>query len=311
MIRLADVSARAAAHRLSNVSFEVGAGVRSVLGKPSDGAPLLLAVLAGWVRPRAGSARVLGVSPEAARPQVAYVPLDARLPASVRVTEVLEVAASIRGERAAPPPRQRLAVLGVAPLADRWTDSLTLPETRAVALVEAVTSTSRVLLLEEPLVDLDPRAGASLASILRARAEGGASIVVSTSSPRDALDLSLEQWVLDRGRLVATRRATDAAMLSAPARTHLRVVVQGAREGARTLLAALASEPHFAEIETDGEALLLRGTDAAAMAESVSLAALATGVELEVVRLEAPTLDEIRASTRRRATEPRAAAGAP
>jgi len=295
VIRLVDVSARAAPYSVSNLSFEVGAGLRSALGKPSDGAPLLLAVLAGWVRPRSGTALVLGVSPEAARHQIAYVPLDARLPPSLRVAEALEIAASIRGEDA-PPARQRLGVLGVAPLADRWTDSLTLAETRAVALAEAVTSTARVLLLDEPLVELDPRASADLASVLRNRAESGAAIIIGTSSPRDALDLSEEQWVLDRGRIVATTRATDASMLSASPKSRLRVFARGAR----ALLGALASEPPFAEIEMDGEALVLGGTDVAAMAESVSRAALAAGVELEVMRLEAPTLDELRAAATRR-----------
>lgn len=310
MIHLKGVSARAARYRLSNVSLEVDAGVRSILGKPADGAPLLLAVLAGWVRPRSGEALVLGGSPEAKRQQIAYVPLDVRLPPSLRVSETLELAAAVRGESAVAPPRARLEVLGIAPLAERWTDSLTPAETRAVALVEAITSTARVLLLDEPLVDLDPRACAGLASSLRDRARSGASVIIGTSSPRDALDLSDEQWVLDRGRVAITTRATDTAMLSASPKPRLRVLAQGARQGARALLGALASEPSFVEIEMDGDALLLAGTDAAAMAESVSRAALAAGVELEVLRLEAPSLDQLRASTLRR-TPLRAAAGAP
>ncbi len=305
MIRLVDVSARAAPYSVSNLSLEVGAGLHAALGKPSDGAPLLLAVLAGWVRPRRGEVLVLGLPPEGARQHIAYVPLDVRLPAALRVSEVLDVAASIRGEDAALA-RERLGVLGVALLADRWTESLTSAETRAVALAEAVTSKARVLLLDEPLVDLEPRASVGLASILRERAEGGASIVVATSSPRDALDLSDEQWILDRGRLVATTRATDASMLSASPKSRLRVLARGTR----ALLGALASQPDFAEIEMDGEALLLAGTDAAAMAESVSRAALAAGVELEVMRLEAPALDEVRSAVARRSPSPRAE-GAP
>jgi ABC-type multidrug transport system ATPase subunit len=310
VIRLKSVNARAAPYRLSNVSLEAGAGVRSILGKPADGAPLLLAVLAGWVRATSGEARVLGGSPEEKRRQIAYVPLDARLPPSLRVSEILELAASVRGESAVAPPRARLEVLGIATLAERWTDSLAPAETRAVALAEAVTSTARVLLLDEPFVDLDPRARVGLASTLRDRARGGASIVIGTSSPRDALDLSDEQWVLDRGRIAAMTRATDTSMLSASPKPRLRVLAQGARQGARALLGALASEPHFVEIEMDGDALLLVGTDAAAMAESVSRAALAAGVELEVLRLEAPTLDQLRAAALRQ-TPLRAALGAP
>jgi ABC-type multidrug transport system ATPase subunit len=165
--------------------------------------------------------------------------------------------------------------------------------------VEALTSAAQVLLLEEPLVDLDPRACASLPSALRDRAKSGASIVIATSSPRDARDLSEEQWILERGRLVATTRSSDTSALSATPKSRLRVLARGARPGSRALLGALASEPHIADIEMDGEALLLGGSDPAAMAESVSRAALAAGIELEVMRFEAPTLDELRAAARR------------
>jgi ABC-type multidrug transport system ATPase subunit len=310
VIRLVDVSARSAPSGVSNLSLEFGAGLRSFLGKPSDGGPLLLAVLAGWVRPRSGKARVLDMPPEAARQQVAYVPLETRLPRSLLVAEALEVAASVRGDRAAPPPRQRLASLGIAPLEGRRTESLTVAESRAVALAEAVTSAARVLLLEEPFVDLDPRACTSLASVLRNRAESGASIVIATSSPRDALDLTDEQWVLERGRVVATTRSSEADAIYVSPMSRLRVIAQGARQGSRALLGALASEPHFAKIEMDGEALLLVGTDPAGMAESVSRAALAANVELEVLRFETPTLDALRAAARRRGS-PGASAGTP
>lgn len=295
MIRLVDVSARAAPYSLSNLSLEVGSGSRAALGRPADGSSLLLAVLAGWVRPKRGEVLVLGVPPEKARRHIAYVPLDARLPPSLRVAEALEIAARIRGE-SAEPAEPRLNVLGIASLSDRWTESLTPSETHTVALAEAVTSKARVLLLEEPLVDLEPQAYASLTSTLRVEREGGACIVIGTSSPRDALDLSDEQWILDRGRLVALTRATDPRVLSSSPQSRLRVVARDTR----VLLGALASEPHFAKIEMDGEALLLRGTDATAMAESVSRAALGAGVELEVMRLEASTLDELRAAEIRR-----------
>jgi hypothetical protein len=61
----------------------------------------------------------------------------------------------------------------------------------------------------------------------------------------------------------------------------------------------------------DGKALLLGGTDAVAMAESVSRAALAAGVELEVMRLEAPTLDEVRAAGTQRRPVARIPASSP
>jgi len=307
VIRLADITAHAAPFSLTKISLELGAGIHAVLGTPADGAPLLLAVAAGWVRPRSGQVVTLGTSPAAARRQVAYIPHAARLPPALRVAELLDVAADVRGERAAPAVG-RLAEVGIAPLADRWTHHLTPPEARGVLLAEAITSSVRVLLIDEPFVDVDPRVAGALAGKLRERAAAGATVVLATSSPRDALELSNEQWVLSLGRLVGAMRATDTPLLSAGTRPRLRVVARDAK----ALLAALAGEPYFTGVELEDQALFLSGTDAAAMATAVARAALATGVELESMHVEAPHLEELRnAAARRRPTSLRPAGARP
>jgi len=295
VIQLFDVTAHGAPYSLSNLSLEIGPGLHAVVGRPVDGAPLLLAVMAGWIRPRSGKVLILRSFPELSRRQVAYVPLDARLPPSLRVAEALDVAASIRGG-SADPARHRLASLGIEPLADRWTHSLSPAETRAVLIAEAVTSKARVLLLDEPRVDIDPRASRALPAKLRERSADGAIVVLGTSSPRDALDLANDAWVLSLGRLVGAAGATDPAILLAAAEPTLRVVSSDARK----LLSALSGEPHFAGIELDQNALILKGIDPTAMAEAVARAALSTGVELEAMRVDAPYLEELRAAAARR-----------
>jgi ABC-2 type transport system ATP-binding protein len=295
VIQLFDVTAHAAPYSLSTLSLEIGPGLHALVGRPVDGVPLLLAVVAGWIRPRAGKVLVLRSSPELARRQIAYVPLDSRLPPSLRVAEALEVAAAVRGD-ASDPPRHRLAALGIEPLADRFTHTLSLPETRAVLMAEAVTSRARVLLLDEPRVDLDPRASRALPAKLRERAADGAIVVLGTSSPRDALDLSNDAWVLSLGRLVGAAGATDPAILLAAAEPTMRVVSSDARK----LLSALSGEPHFARMELDHNAVILTGIDPKAMADAVTRAALATGVELEAMRVDAPHLEELRAAAARR-----------
>ena len=66
---------------------------------------------------------------------------------------------------------------------------------RAVALVEALTSVAKVLLVEEPLASVDARAAGAIAEALRARARGGLVPGMSAASPeagvrglRDRLD---------------------------------------------------------------------------------------------------------------------------
>jgi ABC-type multidrug transport system ATPase subunit len=300
LIQLFDVTAHGAPYSLSNVSLEIGPGVHALVGRPVDGVPLLLAVMAGWVRPRKGKILLLRSAPALARRQVAYVPLEARLPPQLRVAELLDAAAAVRGESAEPAPT-RLAALGIEALARRFTHSLSTEEARSVLVAEAVTSKARVILIDEPRVDLDPRASRALPAKLRERADEGVILVLGTSSPRDALDLSSDAWVFSLGRLVGTASAIDPAILLAPAEPTLRVVSSDARK----LLSALSQEPHFALMVLDQEALILTGIDPTAMAAAVARASLAAGVELETMRVDAPQLEELRgAAARRRAARP-------
>jgi ABC-type multidrug transport system ATPase subunit len=300
VIQLFDVTAHAAPYSLSNVSLEVGPGTHALVGRTVDGVPLLLAVIAGWVKPRTGRVLVLRSPPALARRQMAYVSLDAKLPPSLRVAEVLEIAASIRGDRV-DAPRLRLSQLGVEALSDRFTQSLAVPEARAVLVAEALTSKARVVLLEEPRVDLDPRASRVLAAKLRERAADSTTVVIATSSPRDALELASDAWVLSSGRLAGACGASDPALLLAHSKPTLRVVSNDPRR----LLGALSGEPHFSRMELDQNVLVLSGIDPSAMADAVARSVLATGVELETMHIDAPLLEELRAAAaRKRPTRP-------
>ena len=245
MITVSELTARAArGPRLTvgPVTLTVEAGTKTALvGKPDAGPPLLLAVLAGALAPRSGSARV-GDAPASAGPAVAYVPYDAQLPGFLRVADYLDVAARVRGEPRVPP-RERLAVLGVAALADRRIGRLATPEARAVALVEALTSArARVLLLEEPLADVDPRAVGRVQGLVDERARAGVTVVVSTASHADARALGDALVFFHDGKVAgrATRdeawQAPRAEGAEGPGRARVQLLIRS--EGARLLHAS-------------------------------------------------------------------------
>ncbi len=182
MIRLSDVSTRRAPFAHGRLTLAWGPGVSCILGSPEDGGPLLLALIAGRAPCRTGTIRVLEGDPAdpRVRQRVAYVPLQPWLPDALRVDEALALAATLRAE----PLRDasaRLAVLGVATLAKREVRSLSRDEARAVSLVEGLTSSRvRMVLVEEPLVAIDPRAAARLPDVLRAKGRAGDGVVFTT-----------------------------------------------------------------------------------------------------------------------------------
>jgi ABC-type multidrug transport system ATPase subunit len=288
VIRAEGLVPRGLRMRIAPLTLALGAGVHALLGGPEDGVRVVLALFAGRLRAKAGSLRVLGKPIEDARTCIGYVPLDVALPDAFRVDEALDCAAAIRGEHA-PAAAERLAALGVQPLAQRPVRTLTLAEARAVAIAEAVTSNADVLLIEEPFVSLDPRATGPLAKRLRARAAEGACVVVSTASPRDAAELADTQIVFDRGIVLrATANEVRTARSVRGARLSIGVTDRSA------VLAALAAEGCIRGIESDRAAIVVVGDDVTQLAGAVARAVVASGADLEWMRPEAPSLEELR-----------------
>jgi ABC-type multidrug transport system ATPase subunit len=286
------VAARRAPLTLARLSLSWGPGLHSVVGTPADGGPLLLELAAGRTRLRSGRVEVLEASPLDARVrrQVALVPLEPPLPDALRTVEVLTLAATLRGE---PPsdPKVRLAALGVESLAPRRVGTLAPEEARAVALAEALTSTRvRVLLLEEPLVGVDPRAVARLPELLRARGREGCAVLVATASLRDAGDLADDHVLLRGGTVVGRAASLDELAAFSPGGVRMRILVSDPR----ALLAALAAEEAVDAVARSDGAVVARGRDAPGLAAAVGRAVVASAVDLTEMRIEPPTMDEAR-----------------
>jgi ABC-2 type transport system ATP-binding protein len=271
------------------------AGSHAVVAARGEGGPQLLALIAGLARPRSGRVRVLDGSPSAAaiRRQIAYVPLEPALPEALRVREVLALAAGVRRE-AERDVAGRLRVLGVETLSDRRVGSLSRAEARAIALAEAVTSpTVRVLLVEEPLVAMDPRAVGRVPEALRRRGRDGCAVVVTTASMRDAGELC-DDWVALRGGAIdGSGACVDVLAASAPEGANLRLVLRDAKE-ASALVVALGRESDVDVIEREEGAVRLRGRDAAALARAAGRAAVEADVDIAELRIDSPPTPAVR-----------------
>ena len=292
MITLDGVAARRAPLALSNISVTWGPGVHALLGARADGGPLLLALIAGTIRPRVGRVRVLEGAPTdaAVRPQVAFVPLEPALPGAMRVAEVFQIAAAIRGEPK-PDVADRLGALGLATLAARAVGTLSREEARAVAVAEAITSMRvRVLLIEEPLLSLDARAVSRLPELLRERSRSGWTIVVATSSVRDAAELADDCVLLRAGVVVGQSSCVDLFARSSAPSARLRIVTSDSR----ALAAALAREERVDAVARRDTSVTVRGRDLLELARAAARAVVASGVALIELRIEPPSLDETR-----------------
>jgi ABC-2 type transport system ATP-binding protein len=276
MITATDLKARHRGAELASVSVKLEAGRHALVGGPQDGGGALLACAAGDVRPKRGTLTVLGGAPGAAatRRRVAYVPLDVTMPDVLRTSELLALAASVRGEDG--DPAKALDGLGVASLATRSVRSLDQGELRAALFAEALASkVVEVVLIEEPFVAMAPPAVTAMTRALASPAVAKKCIVIATASQRDATRLADHVFFLERGKLVS---AGDGG--TAPHVTRIRVLV----DDGRALAAALAKAPEIDHLELAEGSVTASGKDPAALAGAINKAIVDASVEL--VRME-------------------------
>jgi heme exporter protein A len=167
---------------LSGVSVTVPAGATlAVFGSNGAGKTTLLRVLAGLLRPHAGSATVLGAElPGEAwkvRPQIGYLGHDALLYRDLTVRQNLVFHARLHGvepERVA----EAIDQVGLTRRANDQVRELSKGMVQRAAVARATLHHPKLLLLDEPRANLDPAAAEQLEPLI-GRASGRTRVVVS------------------------------------------------------------------------------------------------------------------------------------
>jgi iron complex transport system ATP-binding protein len=111
-----------------------------------------------------------------------------------------------------------LADCGLCALADRPISSVSGGEARRAMLARVLATEPEVLLLDEPLADLDPAHAFAMLALLRRQADAGRAVMAVLHAPELAAQAATRLVVLRQGRLVAD--GPPAATLAAAARAY-------------------------------------------------------------------------------------------
>lgn len=171
------------------LSFGLGRGELLVLtGRNGSGKTTLLRVLAGLVRPTAGTVRWQGADVardfDAWRGRIAWLGHLEGLKGDLTVDENLLVAERLRGGATGEPAPGRLdaalLVLDLTGLAARPVRTLSAGQRRRAALARVVLSQAPLWLLDEPLNALDAAAQAAFRVALEAHLAAGGLAIAAT-----------------------------------------------------------------------------------------------------------------------------------
>jgi len=186
---------------LDEVTMRISPGeIAVVSGSNGTGKSTLLRCVAG-LTPFRGDAQVAGLPVDgrrAVRRMVGYMPQSVQLPENVTVGEVVAFFARLRG---ADPTTQELPE-GFLPAAERPIGILSGGQRQRVALAVALLGRPRLLLLDEPVANLDELGREGFWQTLRALSADGTASLIASPMPSDLAGIADRAIVLDDGRVV-------------------------------------------------------------------------------------------------------------
>ncbi|MBT3154515.1 ABC transporter ATP-binding protein [Streptomyces sp. CHD11] len=217
---------RRAVWALRDCSFRLPAGrVCAVVGPNGAGKSTLLTLAAGLLVPTEGTVTVLGTDPATARPRVGFVGQDKPLYPQLSVAETLLMGADLNPGRWDADTAGRVVAGGdLDPRARIRT--LSGGQRTRVALALALGKRPELLLMDEPMADLDPLARHELMGVLMGQAaEHGTTIVMSSHVVAELEDSCDHLLLIGGGRVRLAGEIDDLlaahTRVAAPADTEL------------------------------------------------------------------------------------------
>jgi len=237
---------------LRGVDLTVGEGeLFALIGPDGAGKSTFFRLVAGVLTPTAGTVR------RSAESTFGLVPQRFSLYEDLTVDENLDLRArlySVPAAEARPRAAELLGRVGMAPFGARLAGALSGGMKQKLALVAALLTRPRLLLLDEPTTGVDPVSRREFWLVLNQLHHEGLTIVVSTPY-MDEAEYATRLGFLDEGRLLAV--GTREEVLAAYPRPLLEVRSSD-RAGVRARLAGLEA---IDDVSLFGTRLHLRGSD--------------------------------------------------
>jgi ABC-2 type transport system ATP-binding protein len=278
---------------VDHVSLDVAPGeVLGLLGPNGSGKTTILRILAGYLRPSAGTVRIAGLDVVtdslAVRRRVGYVPEDAPLYGGMGVREFLRFMGRLKG----------LSGAGLTADVDAATERLELGTMRGiqigklsrgyrqrVAIAQALLGNPDLLILDEPTNGLDPRQIIEMREVIRSLA-GERTIVVTSHI------LSEVERVADRAAILLEGRLLGVYGLRGSGEgQRLRLRIRGRDEDVRACLTRVPGVRDVAVERTLGTDLAIYVVDAEPPAATEAVAAAVTSAGFGLQEMEVASVD--------------------
>jgi ABC-2 type transport system ATP-binding protein len=233
---------------LSNLNLEIAEGdCFGFIGPNGAGKTTTIRILATLLQPTWGEARicdlVIGYQSRQIRPLIGYVPDYFGAYEDMVVREYLEffaAAYNINGPARSKIVNEVLELTDLGYKQDAPVDGLSRGMKQRLSIARVLVHDPRVLLLDEPAGNLDPRARIEMRELLKELRRMGKTILISSHILPELADLCNTVGIIEQGELLYSGPVADIVR-RARAGTVLHVAVASNQPAAQALLAANAS----------------------------------------------------------------------
>ena len=270
------------AKKIGPVDLTVARGeVLGFLGPNGSGKTTCIRMLLGLARPSEGKVRLRGKDPirnhVEALTKVGYSAELPNIQTFLTPREVTELSASEMGLRSPAGEVDRvLEEVGIIQYADTKVGKLSKGMVQRLSVAQAMLGSPEVMVLDEPMIGLDPAGTAHLREVLRAYAKGGGTILMSSHIMSEVEDLCSSVALIHSGRMLF--RGTPKEMVeSVLGATIVRVEARGLTPA---LVVQVRKVDGVAEVEEAEGGLMVKVRAGAEVRPALARLITASGAEL-------------------------------
>ena len=221
-------------YAIRDIDLELDEGdLFGFIGPNGAGKTTTMRIIATLLNPTSGEAYVCGNSiytkPKEIRRLVGYMPDFFGVYDDMKVIEYLEFFAAayrIKGEAWRKRCNEMLEIVDLDFKRDAYANTLSRGQTQRLGLARVLLHDPQVLLLDEPLSGLDPRARIEMRELLRRLGKTGKTIIVSSHILPELADVCNKIGIIDRG-VMTVNSAVNDIMRAMRKQVVLNVMVSG------------------------------------------------------------------------------------
>ncbi len=202
---------------LDRLNLDIGKGeFYAFLGPNAAGKTTTIKLLTGLLRPTAGQARICGFdiqeNPLEAKRRIGYVPDVAEFYDKLTTLEFMAFIGDLFEVEAEAAKRRTGALIERFSLTSYTTqrvENLSHGTRQRLAIASALLHEPEVIIIDEPMVGLDPRNARVVKEELKERSRAGTTIFLSTHLLNVAEELADRVGIINHGRLIAQGTVTE------------------------------------------------------------------------------------------------------